>query len=165
MIGHVEEVLERARSPLHKMEHGLAPWTAFVIMPVFAFFNAGVAVGGAGAALLGPVSLGAFLGLLLGKPIGIAGFVALAVKTRLTRLPDGTSWLSLIGVGLIAGIGFTMSLFIASLAFPDPAMLNQAKMGVLCASVIAALAGLAFLHRALPRARTGGVRTSRADAT
>jgi NhaA family Na+:H+ antiporter len=164
VIGHIDEVLERARSPLHKMEHALAPWTAFVIMPVFAFFNAGVAVGGAGAALLGPVSLGAFLGLLLGKPIGIAGFAALAVKTGLTRLPDGTSWLGLIGVGLIAGIGFTMSLFIASLAFPDPAMLNQAKMGVLSASVIAALAGLAFLHRALPRARTGGVRTSRADA-
>ena len=130
-------------------------------MPVFAFFNAGVAVGGAGAGLLGTVSLGAFLGLLLGKPIGIAGFVALAVKTGLTRLPAGTSWQGLIGVGLIAGIGFTMSLFIASLAFPDPAMLSQAKMGVLGASVIAALAGLAFLHRALPRARTGAVRALR----
>ena len=157
MIGHVEEVLERARSPLHKMEHSLAPWTAFVIMPVFAFFNAGVAVGGAGAGLLGTISLGAFLGLLLGKPIGIVGFVALAVRTGVTRLPAGTSWQALVGVGLLAGIGFTMSLFIASLAFPDPAMLSQAKMGVLCASVIAALVGLAFLHRALPRARTRGV--------
>jgi Na+:H+ antiporter, NhaA family len=161
MIGHIEEVLERARSPLHKMEHGLAPYAAFVIMPVFAFFNAGVAVGGAGAGLLGTVSLGAFLGLLLGKPIGIAGFVALAVKTGLTRLPAGTSWQGLIGVGLIAGIGFTMSLFIASLAFPDPAMLSQAKMGVLGASLIAALAGLAFLHHALPRARTEAVRALR----
>jgi Na+:H+ antiporter, NhaA family len=164
MIGHIEEMLERARSPLHKMEHGLAPYTAFVIMPVFAFFNAGVAVGGAGAGLLGTISLGAFLGLLLGKPIGIVGFVALAVKTGLTRLPPGTNWQGLIGVGLLAGIGFTMSLFIASLAFPDPALLSQAKMGVLCASVIAALVGLAFLHRALPRARTRAA-ASRADAT
>jgi Na+:H+ antiporter, NhaA family len=158
VMEHIEGVLERARSPLHNMEHALAPFTAFLIMPVFAFFNAGVAVGGGETELVSAVSIGAFLGLLLGKPIGVAGFVALAVKTGLTRLPTGTSWQGLIGVGLLAGIGFTMSLFIASLAFPDAATLNQAKMGVLCASVIAALAGLAFLHRALPRARASGVR-------
>jgi NhaA family Na+:H+ antiporter len=161
---HLEEVLERAHSPLHKMEHALAPFTAFVIMPVFAFFNAGLALAGSEAELIGAVSIGAFLGLLLGKPIGIVGFVVLAVRTGLTRLPEGTSWQGLTGVGLLAGIGFTMSLFIASLAFPDAATLAQAKMGVLCASVIAALMGLAFLHRALPRARTGTVRASRADA-
>jgi Na+:H+ antiporter, NhaA family len=163
VMEHIEGVLERARSPLHSMEHALAPFTAFLIMPVFAFFNAGVAVGGGATELVSAVSIGAFLGLLLGKPIGVAGFVALAVKTGLTRLPAGTSWQGLIGVGLLAGIGFTMSLFIASLAFPDAATLNQAKMGVLCASVIAALAGLAFLHRALPRAQAGGVRAARTD--
>jgi NhaA family Na+:H+ antiporter len=152
IMEHIEEVLERAQSPLHKIEHALAPFTAFVIMPVFAFFNAGLALGGSETELISAVSIGAFVGLLLGKPIGVAGFVALAVKTGLTRLPEGASWQGLIGVGLLAGIGFTMSLFIASLAFPDPAMLGQAKIGVLCASVIAALAGLAFLHRALPRA-------------
>jgi NhaA family Na+:H+ antiporter len=162
-IEHLEEVLARAHSPLHKMEHALGPFTAFVIMPVFAFFNAGVALGGGETGLLSAVSIGAFLGLLVGKPIGIAGFVALAVKTGLTRLPAGTSWQGLIGVGLLAGIGFTMSLFIASLAFPDVATLNQAKMGVLCASVVAALVGLAFLHRALPRAQASGVRAPRAD--
>jgi NhaA family Na+:H+ antiporter len=165
MIEHIEDVLERAHSPLHKMEHALAPVTAFLIMPVFAFFNAGLPLGGGQTELISAVSIGAFLGLLLGKPIGIVGFVALAVKTGLTRLPPGTSWQGLLGVGLLAGIGFTMSLFIASLAFPDYETLNQAKIGVLCASVIAALAGLAFLHRALPRAQTRAVRASRADAT
>jgi NhaA family Na+:H+ antiporter len=162
VIEHMEGVLERARSPLHNMEHALAPFTAFLIMPVFAFFNAGVRLGGGETELISAVSIGAFLGLLLGKPIGVAGFVALAVWTGLTRLPAGTSWQGLIGVGLLAGIGFTMSLFIASLAFPDPATLNQAKMGVLSASVIAALAGLAFLHRALPRAQAS-VRAARPD--
>jgi NhaA family Na+:H+ antiporter len=157
-------VLERAHSPLHRIEHALAPWTAFVIMPVFAFFNAGVALGDSGTALISTISIGAFAGLLLGKPIGVAGFVVLAVKTGLTRLPEGIGLQGLIGVGLLAGIGFTMSLFIASLAFPDAAMLAQAKMGVLCASVVAALAGLAFLHRALPRPRPASVRPSRADA-
>jgi NhaA family Na+:H+ antiporter len=165
VIEHLEGVLERAHSPLHNIEHALAPFTAFVIMPVFAFFNAGLALGGSETQLLSAVSIGAFAGLLLGKPVGIAGFVAVAVRTGLTRLPAGTSWQGLIGVALLAGIGFTMSLFIASLAFPDPAMLAQAKIGVLCASVIAALAGLAFLHRALPRARPAGVRASRADAS
>jgi NhaA family Na+:H+ antiporter len=163
-IEHLEEVLARAHSPLHKMEHALAPFTAFVIMPVFAFFNAGLALGGRETELLSAVSIGAFVGLLLGKPIGVVGFVALAVKTGLTRLPAGTSWQGLIGVGLLAGIGFTMSLFIASLAFPDVATLNQAKMGVLCASVIAALAGLAFLHRTLPRARIREVHAPRTGA-
>ena len=160
-IEHVEEVLERARSPLHKMEHDLAPYAAFLIMPIFAFFNAGLRLGGNEAGLISVVSVGAFLGLLLGKPIGIAGFVAIAVKTGLTRLPPGTNWLGLTGVGLLAGIGFTMSLFIANLAFGgadlagDPVALAQAKIGVLCASVVAAVLGLSFLSRALPRPLAG----------
>jgi NhaA family Na+:H+ antiporter len=164
VIEHLEDVLDRAHSPLHSMEHGLAPWTAFLIMPVFAFFNAGLALGGSEAGLISAVSIGAFLGLLIGKPIGVAGFVALAVKARLTRLPPGANWQGVIGIGLLAGIGFTMSLFIANLAFTDAATLDQAKIGVLCASVVAALAGLAFLHRALPRTRSATLQTSRADA-
>jgi NhaA family Na+:H+ antiporter len=102
--------------------------------------------------LVSTVSIGVFLGLLLGKPIGVAGFAALAVKTGLARLPAGANWTSMIGVGLLAGIGFTMSLFIANLGFYDAAtLLGQAKVGVLGASVVAALLGLLFLHRALPR--------------
>jgi Na+:H+ antiporter, NhaA family len=148
-IGQLEEVLAKAHSPLHRMEHALTPYVAFGIMPVFALFNAGVAIGGNGAGLISAVSLGVFAGLLLGKPLGVAGFAFIAVKSGLARLPAGVTWSGMIGVGLLAGIGFTMSLFIASLAFADPVNLAQAKIGVLAASVVAALAGLAFLRRAL----------------
>ncbi len=154
VIEHLEDVLDRAHSPLHRMEHGLAPYVAFGIMPVFAFFNAGVALGGGEVDLISAVSIGAFLGLLLGKPLGVAGFAWLTVRTGAARLPDGANWPGMIGIGLLAGIGFTMSLFVANLAFGEPAQLDQAKIGVLAASVVAALAGLAFLQRSLPRGET-----------
>ena len=98
------------------------------------------------------MALGAGFGLLLGKPIGVAGGAWLAVRTGLTRLPAGASWPGVIGVGLLAGIGFTMALFVADLAFGKGPLLDQAKIGVLAASVLAALLGLMFLSRALPRA-------------
>jgi NhaA family Na+:H+ antiporter len=150
-IEHLEGVLAKAHSPLHNMEHALAPYVAFVIMPVFAFFNAGVPIAGGAAGVVSAVSLGTLAGLLIGKPLGVAGFAFIAVKSGLARLPAGATWPGMIGVGLLAGIGFTMSLFIANLAFEDPANLIQAKIGVLTASVVAALAGLVFLGRALPR--------------
>jgi NhaA family Na+:H+ antiporter len=153
VIQHLEDVLAKAHSPLHDMEHALAPYVAFVIMPVFAFFNAGVALAGSEAGLITAVSIGAFFGLLIGKPVGVAGFAWIAVKSGLTRLPEGANWPGMIGIGLLAGIGFTMSLFIANLAFGLTAELDQAKVGVLAASVVAALIGLAFLSRALPRGR------------
>ena len=155
VIQHLEDVLAKAHSPLHDMEHALIPYVAFVIMPVFAFFNAGVALAGSDSGLITAVSTGAFLGLLIGKPIGVAGFAWIAVKSGLTRLPEGANWPGMIGIGLLAGIGFTMSLFIANLAFGLTAELDQAKIGVLAASVVAALIGLAFLSRALPRAAAG----------
>jgi NhaA family Na+:H+ antiporter len=161
LIGRLEGVLAKAHSPLHRMEHALAPCVAFVIMPLFAFFNAGVAMGGSGGGLISAVSLGAFVGLLLGKPLGVTGFVFLAVRSGLTRLPAGAGWPAMIGIGLLAGIGFTMSLFIASLAFADPALLSQAKIGVLAASLIASLAGLAVLSRALPRRQVAVVAAAR----
>jgi Na+:H+ antiporter, NhaA family len=164
VIEHLEGVLARAHSPLHSIEHALAPWVAFLIMPVFAFCNAGVALGSNSAGLVGTVSIGAGLGLLIGKPIGVAGCAWLAVRTGLTRLPDGLSWPGIVGVGLLAGIGFTMSLFIASLAFGPGPELDQAKIGLLVASVIAALAGLGFLSRALPRAGGAPARAGRAPA-
>jgi Na+:H+ antiporter, NhaA family len=157
VIEHLEAVLARAHSPLHSIEHALAPYVAFLIMPVFAFCNAGLALGGHPAGLVGTVSIGAGLGLLFGKPIGVAGFAWLAVRSGLTRLPDGVRWPGVVGVGLLAGIGFTMSLFIANLAFGLGPELGQAKIGVLAASVVAALAGLAFLSWALPgRGRAPG---------
>ena len=166
VIEHLEDVLARAHSPLHDIEHSLVPYVAFVIMPVFAFCNAGVALGGA-AELAGPVALGAALGLLLGKPLGVAGCAWLAVRSGITRLPEGASWPGIVGVGLLAGIGFTMSLFIASLAFGQSAELAQAKIGVLAASVVAALAGLAFLARTLPRRSrpAAAARAGEAEAT
>jgi NhaA family Na+:H+ antiporter len=151
VIEHLEGVLERAHSPLHSIEHALAPAVAFAIMPIFAFCNAGVTIGSDPIGLVGTVSVGAALGLLIGKPIGVAGCAWLAVRAKLTRLPVGMSWPGVVGIGLLAGIGFTMSLFIASLAFGPSHELYQAKLGVLSASVVAALAGLGFLARTLPR--------------
>jgi NhaA family Na+:H+ antiporter len=124
-------------------------------MPVFALFNAGVQLGGgadgAGVALTA-VTAGAFLGLLLGKPVGITLFVALAAALRITRLPVGVNWAAVAGVGLLGGIGFTMALFIAMLAFGESPALDQAKVGVLASSVCAAVAGYALLRATLPAA-------------
>ena len=109
-------------------------------MPAFALFNAGVPVGGGGTALADPVVLGTFLGLLVGKPVGIVLFAAAAAAAGLTRLPRGVGWAAVTGVGLLGGIGFTMALFIGTLAFGEGPVLNQAKVGVLLASVCALLA-------------------------
>ena len=154
-IQHLEDVIDRAHSPLHNMEHGLQPYVAFLIMPVFALFNAGVMLGAedeaaASAGIVGSISIGAFLGLLIGKPIGVVGFAWVAVKSGMSRQPDGAGWTAMLGIGLLAGIGFTMSLFIANLAYGTGADLDQAKIGVLAASTIAAVSGLAFLYWALP---------------
>ena len=151
-IEHLEGVLDRAHSPLHAMEHALTPIVAFAIMPIFAFFNAGVAIAGGDVALSGPVSLGIVLGLVAGKPLGILLFAGLAVRVGITDLPAGATWSGMAGVALLAGIGFTMSLFIASLAFGDAPVLDEAKLGILVASLIAAGVGLVFLARTQPRA-------------
>ncbi len=133
-------------SPLHRLEHGLSPWVAFLIVPVFGFANAGVAFGGMSAAvLLQPVTLGVALGLFVGKQIGVFGAAALAIKFRLANLPVAASWPQLYGVALLCGIGFTMSLFIGLLAFPDPALQNEVKVGVLAGSLLSALCGAALL--------------------
>jgi Na+:H+ antiporter, NhaA family len=131
-------------------------------MPVIAFFNAGVAVTGVGmsvegepGALISAGSIGVALALLIGKPIGILGFVWLVVVTGMSRLPACTNWMTLLGVGLLAGIGFTISLFVANLAVPATEQLDQAKIGVLAGSTLAAIAGYVFLRAALPKAAAG----------
>lgn len=137
---HLEKTLVRAQSPLHRLEHALHPWSTYLIMPVFAFFNAGVTLSGAG---LGAVGMGAFLGLLLGKPLGILLVCWLAVRLGIAVLPAGVNWPMILGAGFLGGIGFTMSLFVAALGFADaPALLDQAKLGVLASSVVAAIIGL-----------------------
>jgi NhaA family Na+:H+ antiporter len=140
-------------SPLHRLEHGLHPWIAFAIVPLFGFANAGVSLAGTTAATLAePVVLAIALGLFVGKQVGIFGSVWLAVTTGIARRPSGTSWLQLYGVALIAGIGFTMSLFIGGLAFADPALQDRVKIGVLAGSLLSAVAGYLVLRFA-PRRR------------
>jgi NhaA family Na+:H+ antiporter len=132
-----------AVSPVERLQYALHPWVAFLIMPVFALANAGVQLGdarlgGAGTAVL----LGVTLGLVVGKPLGVVVLSALAVRLRLAALPTGVRWPDVLVVGTVAGIGFTMALFIASLAFPPGPLNEVAKLGILCASGFAALAGL-----------------------
>ena len=123
--------------------HALHPWSAFLIMPVFAFFNAGVSFAGVepGKLLDNSVFLGIALGLLIGKPVGILVCTKLATLSGLAKMPAGVTWIQVVGVGLLAGIGFTMSLFIGSLAFDDPSLKVFSKMGVLAASLIAMVVG------------------------
>jgi NhaA family Na+:H+ antiporter len=139
-------------SPLARMEHALHPWVTYGILPVFAFANAGVALGGLSAgAVLHPVTLGAALGLVIGKQLGVFGFTWLAVRLGLGSLPAGASWLQLYGLALLTGIGFTMSLFIGTLAFETTDYQDAVRIGVLGGSLVCALAGYALLRAASPR--------------
>ena len=150
-LEHIEDIVDRAQSPLHTLEHALEPWVAFFIMPVFALFNAGFRLAD-DASLGAPVALGAFVGLLVGKPLGVVLASWLAVRSGAAALPRGVGWGSMWGTGLLAGIGFTMSLFVGALAFGGGALLDQAKLGVLSASVVAALTGLVVLGAATRKA-------------
>jgi NhaA family Na+:H+ antiporter len=137
-----------AEAPMLRFEHALAPWIKHAIMPIFALANAGVAFGGeAFGALVSPISLGVITGLALGKPIGIVLFSWFAVRGRLAILPEGVCWRQIIGVGVLGGIGFTMSLFIANLAFGAASELETAKVGILAASVGSGIAGALVLFK------------------
>jgi NhaA family Na+:H+ antiporter len=139
---------EDVEPPLQELEHALHPWVVFAIMPLFALANAGVVLGEDFAStLLNPVSLGIVAGLLLGKQFGITLFAWLAVKSGISELPGGVSWLHIYGAAWLAGIGFTMSLFISDLAFADSPLLDVAKLGILTASLIAGVAGWSIIRR------------------
>ena len=140
-------------SPLHRLEHALAPIVAFAIVPLFGFANAGVSLGGVGPEqLFAPLPLGIAAGLFLGKQIGIFGAVWLCVRLNFASKLRGATWLQVYGVSLLCGIGFTMSLFIGALAFPDsPLLIEEAKIGVLLGSFASAIAGYLVLRFA-PRA-------------
>ena len=137
-------------SPLHRLEHGLHPWVAYAIVPLFGFANAGVSLDGMGPAqLFAPLPLGIAAGLIVGKQLGIFGSVWLAVRLGLASRPSGATWLQVYGVALLCGIGFTMSLFIGELAFPgNPALVEEAKIGVLGGSILSAIAGFLVLRLA-----------------
>jgi NhaA family Na+:H+ antiporter len=139
---------EAEATPLQRMEHALEAPVAYVIMPLFALANAGVALSGVGGAARSPVALGVALGLLFGKPLGVTVATVLAVRSGAADLPTGVAWRHVHGAGWLAGIGFTMSLFVAGLAFPDPAFLDLAKIGVLTASCIAGATGYFLLRSA-----------------
>ncbi len=145
-LTRLEHTLTQAQSPLHRLEHLLQPWSTYLILPLFAFFNAGVNLSGAG---FSSVSLGIFLGLLIGKPLGIFTICWVAVRIGIAALPAGVNWPMIFGAGLLGGIGFTMSLFVAALAFStNEVALNQATVGVLAASLVAAVLGLWVVSRA-----------------
>ena len=138
-------------SPLETLEHALHPWVAYAILPLFAFANAGLALGDYTLAdALAPVPLAVALGLVLGKPLGILAAAWLARATGLAQFPDGVDGNAMLGLGILCGIGFTMSLFISSLAFADDGDLFGASvLGVLLASTLAAIAGYLWLRLVL----------------
>jgi NhaA family Na+:H+ antiporter len=146
------EALEKAsklrQTPLQRLEHLLHPWVTFLVMPLFALANAGVSIGGdILETFRSPLALGIVLGLVLGKQIGITLFSWIAVRTNLATLPSGVNWRQIYGVGWLAGIGFTMSLFIAGLAFEDSTLVDKAKLGILAGSLISGIGGWIILKK------------------
>ena len=142
----LEEACEKAATPLQRMEHRLHPWVTFAVLPLFALVNAGLSLTEIGGRAASPrVMLGVALGLVLGKPIGIMLASWLAVRFRLAVWPENTSWVQMLGASCLCGIGFTMALFIATLAFGTSEALAGAKLGILLASALAGLAGSALL--------------------
>ncbi|EGT4463551.1 Na+/H+ antiporter NhaA [Cronobacter malonaticus] len=147
---------QNGHSPAGSLEHALHPWAGFLILPLFAFANAGVSLEGVTlAGLTSLLPLGIIAGLFIGKPLGISLFCALAVKLKWATLPPGVSQKTILAVGVLCGIGFTMSIFIASLAFGDvdAALVTWAKLGILVGSLLAAVIGYALLRSHLSRAR------------
>ena len=143
----LNRVNEDVEPPLQELEHALHPWVVFAIMPLFALANAGVLLGeDFTSTLLNPVSLGIVAGLLLGKQVGITLFAWLAVKGGMSEMPQGVTWLHIYGASWLAGIGFTMSLFISDLAFAEGSLLDVAKLGILAASLIAGIAGWSIIR-------------------
>jgi len=135
------------KSPLHALENGLAPYVLFLIVPIFAFANAGVSLEGLSLAdLMAPLPLGIALGLVLGKQIGVFGLTWLTVKSGLAQLPHGVTWVHIYGLACLAGIGFTMSLFIGSLSFGDAALMDAVRLGVLSGSLVSGLIGFTVLR-------------------
>ncbi len=137
------------KAPLRKLEHGLHPWVAYGVLPVFAFANAGVSLEGLSLEMMmQPITLGIAAGLFFGKQIGVMAFTALAVVTKLCRLPAGVSWKQYYGMSLITGIGFTMSLFIGTLAFSGIEHQTAVRLGVLSGSALSGILGYTILRMA-----------------
>ena len=133
-------------SPLLQLEHTLHPFVAFVVLPVFAFANAGVSLSGLSlATFMQPIPLGIMLGLFFGKQLGVMGLTFLAISIKLCKLPEGVNWMQFYGMALLTGIGFTMSLFIGTLAFSDVEYASDVRVGVLSGSILSGVAGVSIL--------------------
>lgn len=139
---------EQVESPMQRLEHALEPWVGFLVMPLFALANTGVVLDREFSASFGePLTLGIVAGLALGKPLGIVGACWMGVRAKLMDLPSRVGWTHVIGAGLLGGIGFTMSLFVSTLAFEGTPLLVTAKAGILTGSLLAGVAGYTMLHR------------------
>jgi NhaA family Na+:H+ antiporter len=160
-MASIAQAMERSaaavQSPLQRIEHAMTPWVTFIVIPVFALANASVDLAGVvwSEALAHPVTAGVVAGLAIGKCAGITVFAWAAVRLGLARLPSGVAWKHLVGAAWLAGIGFTMSLFIGQLAFQDPALVEQARIGVLVGSAVSAAVGLVWLWFAADGASRG----------
>ena len=143
----VESVSHRVTPPLQRLEHSLNVFVNFIVLPVFAFVNAQVYVAGAdmGAVMASPVTLGVLLGLLVGKPVGILLTTFAMVRFGGFSLPKNTTWGHMVGIGILGGIGFTMAILVAGLAFTDETLVMNAKVGILCGTFLAAIIGLVYL--------------------
>jgi NhaA family Na+:H+ antiporter len=147
IVQTIELSCEEAEPPLQRFEHKFHPWVTFAIMPIFALANAGVVlIGNLSSILSTPSALGILCGLILGKQVGITLFAWISVKVGLAELPSNVTWKHIYGIGVLGGIGFTMSLFIANLAFTDEHLLNISKTAVLAASLIAGCIGMLVLR-------------------
>lgn len=145
-ISGMEKAMERVQTPLQKLEHAIHPFVAYFVLPLFALSNAGIEISGSIIdMMLHPVALGVMFGLVLGKFLGISLFSKLMVKLKLSTLPDNVAWMEIYGAAMLAGIGFTMSIFITDLAFDDKSIIEHAKVGVMAASLVAAILGLLIL--------------------
>jgi Na+:H+ antiporter, NhaA family len=150
-VDEIERAAEHIQAPLQKIEHDWHSIVAFFILPIFALANAGVALGDAQQAFSSPLTLNIALGLLIGKTLGVSLFSWISVKSGFASLPERTRWIHLLALGLLGGVGFTMALFIANLAFVDADLLNASKIGILAGSTIAAVGGYFILRITLPK--------------
>ena len=145
VIAQMKSDTRDAIPPSQRLEHAMHPFVSFVVMPIFALANAGVSFAGLDASLV--FSTNVALGLLLGKPLGILLSTWVLVRFRVARLPEGLTWRRVVGLGFLASIGFTMSMFISTLAFTDDTMLLQAKLGIFGASILGGIIGYRLLKK------------------
>ena len=158
-VGRISNVARQVIPPATRLEKKIYPWVYFLILPLFALTNADVTFlqGDLGARLTSSVTLGVFFGLVVGKPAGIMLFSWLTIKLKIASLPENVDWLHMFGAAILGGVGFTMAIFVANLAFADPAFVAEAKLGILMASFVAGVAGFFVLFVKARAAEKSGV--------